>query len=192
MSLTLKLPNQLIAKDTKWVINDLWLTNGVGILAAEPKCGKTWLAWEIAISLASGTKCLGTFDVPKACKVLVFNGEDSEQIQKDRIEALCKSKGLSLDQLTNLNIMQASSLRLDVPSDVADLRSIVDQVRPTLIILDCFVRLHRINENNSAAVAELLGHLRSIQKDYDTSIILVHHSSKGKSKSARGGQKMRA
>lgn len=187
-----KIPSELIevSANDKWLIDGLWLNNGVGILAAEPKCGKTWVAWELAVSVASGTQCLGKFDVSKSGRVLVFNAEDSETIQRERLNAVALGHGLDLNGL-NVHILLADSLRLDIPDDVQKLRSVVASERPVLLILDCFVRLHRINENNSAKVAELLGYLRTIQKDFSCAIVLVHHSKKGTSKTARGGQKMR-
>ena len=173
-----------------WLIDGLWRSQGVGIVAAEPKCGKTWLALDIAVSLASGMPCLGQYAVAEPRKVLFYNGEDSESIQGSRLGEILKAKGID-GELPNLGVITATSLKLNQDADVNELRRIVNAERPALLILDPFVRMHNINENNSAAVADLLSKLRLIQKDFGTAIILVHHAAKGKSKNARGGTKMR-
>ena len=42
----------------KWLIEDLWLAAGVGLLAGAPKLGKTYLAAEIAVAVAAGDQVL--------------------------------------------------------------------------------------------------------------------------------------
>lgn len=59
-----------------------------------------------------------------------------------------------------------------------------------LLVLDPFVRLHRIDENVSAEVAPLLDFLRGLQRRYQTAVLLVHHARKGASH-LRAGQALR-
>lgn len=191
MSITLKSVNELTGLGEEWLIRGIWPSEGVGIIAAEPKSGKTWLALELAVCVASGAACLGEFPVETPSTVLFFNGEDSERIQKDRLANIMRAKGLNYSDLAKLKIIRADSLRLDIVEDLNSLRAIVETNEPKLVILDPFVRLHRINENNSAEVAELLGRLRDIQKDFNTAIILVHHQTKAGGKNTRGGTRMR-
>ena len=64
------------------------------------------------------------------------------------------------------------------------------QVSPRLLILDPFVRLHRIDENSSSEVAMILGNLRLMQRKHGTAILIVHHAKKNGG-SARAGQALR-
>ena len=45
-----------IAKDDRpdWLVEGLWAREGVGVVAGHPKLGKTWLALELALAIASG------------------------------------------------------------------------------------------------------------------------------------------
>ena len=52
----------------KWLVTELWANKAVGFIAGEPKSFKSWLALDMAISVASGTPCLGEFSVPEAGK----------------------------------------------------------------------------------------------------------------------------
>ena len=42
-----------------------------------PKCSKTWLGLDIALSVATGTACLGKYAVPQPGPVLVYLAEDA-------------------------------------------------------------------------------------------------------------------
>jgi AAA domain len=63
-------------------------------------------------------------------------------------------------------------------------------LRPKLLVLDPFVRLHCVDENAAAEVAPLLAYLRHIQRDLHTAVALVHHARKGAAHE-RGGQALR-
>jgi RecA-family ATPase len=66
----------------------------------------------------------------------------------------------------------------------------VDDVSPRLLILDPFVRLHRIDENVSGDVAPLLAFLRELQRRHAIAVAVVHHAKKGAA-AIRAGQALR-
>src|SRR5438477_13161270 len=76
------------AAQTQWLIEGLWAEQAVGILGGEPKCCKSFLALDIALSVASGTACLRQFPVRRPGKVLLFPAEDSLAIVRQRLEGL--------------------------------------------------------------------------------------------------------
>jgi len=43
---------------TQWLVEELWTEQAVGILGGEPKCCKSFLALDVAVSVASGAPCL--------------------------------------------------------------------------------------------------------------------------------------
>jgi hypothetical protein len=63
-------------------------------------------------------------------------------------------------------------------------------LRPLLLVLDPFVRLHRVDENASSEVAPLLAYLRELQRRFALAVVLVHHARKGAG-AVRGGQALR-
>jgi hypothetical protein len=82
------------------------------------------------------------------------------------------------------------SLRLDLEADRAALEETVAKLAPRLLILDPFVRLHRVDENASGEVAPLLAHLRELQRRFQLAVAVVHHAKKG-ADHVRAGQALR-
>ena len=173
----------------RWLIEDLWSLHAVGIVGGEPKCCKSFLALEMAVAVASGTPCLRRFPVPHPGRVLLYCAEDSLHIVRSRLEGICYASGLSL-QAVDLHVITAPSLRLDLAGDQQRLCETLDSLRPTLLVLDPFVRLHRIDENSSGEVAPVLAYLRELQRRFQLSLVLVHHAKKGGSH-LRAGQALR-
>jgi hypothetical protein len=174
----------------RWLIESLWSAEAVGIVGGEPKCCKSFLALDMAVSVASGTACLRRFAVPSPGRVLLYAAEDALHVVRRRLEGICAAARVPLDEL-DLQVITASSLRLDVSDDRESLSQTVAHLRPRLLVLDPFVRLHRsIDENNSGEVAPLLAYLRELQRVHHLAVVLVHHAKKGAAK-ARAGQALR-
>ena len=179
----------LLAPEQRWLIEGLWGAEAVGIVGGEPKCCKSFLALDMAVAVASATPCLRRFPVARAGRVLLFAAEDAPSIVRQRLEGICASGGLRLADL-DLQVITAPSIRLDVETDRDRLEQTVAALRPTLLVLDPFVRLHRVDENVSAEVAPLLDFLRTLQRRYQTAVVLVHHARKGAAH-LRAGQALR-
>jgi len=89
-----------------------------------------------------------------------------------------------------VQVITAPSLRLDLEADRARLEETVARLKPRLLVLDPFVRLHRIDENVSGDVAPLLAFLRELQRRHAIAVVLVHHAKKGAG-AIRAGQALR-
>ena len=176
-------------EEQRWLIEGLWSAEAVGILGGEPKCCKSFLALDMAVSVASGMPCLRRFSTIQRGRVLLFAAEDSPAVVRQRLSGIAAAVGLPLKDL-DIHVILAPVLRLDVELDQRHLEDTVSALRPTLLVLDPFVRLHRIDENVSAEVAPLLDFLRGLQRRYRVAIVLVHHARKGASH-MRAGQALR-
>jgi hypothetical protein len=158
--------------DLNWLIEKLWQAQAVGFLGSPPKHFKTWLAMEMAVSVASGTPCLGSFPVPTPGPVLLYAAEDSAPAVRQRLH-----HRVDLDHLP-LWVITADCLRLDRSDDRERLEATIAHYQPRLLILDPLIRLHQQDENASGPMAALLGFLRSLQRKAGLAIALVHHSRK--------------
>ena len=173
-----------------WLIEELWGAAAVGLIGGHPKCGKTWLGLDLALSVASGTACLGCYPVRQPGPVLVYLAEDSLATVRQRVEAMAKHRGLALSQL-DLHVITAPRLRLDDPGDHDRLLRTVQVLGPRLLLLDPLVRLHQANENDAVEMAQLLCGLRELQKRFQVAVAVVHHIRKNGGAGAQPGQGLR-
>jgi hypothetical protein len=175
-------------EERRWLIDELWADRGVGILGGEPKLGKSWLALDVAVSVASGAPCLRRFAVSRPGPVLLYAAEDALHIVRQRLDAITAAAGVDLVGLP-LHVITAPSVRLDLEQDRERLRATVADLTPRLLVLDPFVRLHRRDENVAGEVAPLLAYLRQLERELGLAVLLVHHARKGGG--ARAGQALR-
>jgi hypothetical protein len=185
---TMKVSAVAAAKPASWLIDELWMSSACGIIGGQPKCCKSWLGLDMAVSVASGTPCLGRFAVAERGPALVFLAEDSIDNVRDRVRAIAKGRGLALADL-DVTLITSPVLRLDSVLDQERLKQTVDEIRPRLLLLDPLVRLHRLDENNAREISGLLGYLRELQRLFGTAVVLAHHASKRSS--TRPGQGLR-
>jgi len=175
--------------EQRWLIEGLWAEQAVGIVGGEPKCCKSFLALDLAVAVASGTDCLRRFRPATSGPVLLFSGEDPLDVVRRRLEGIARAAKIAFAGL-DVHVITAPSLRLDLAADQQRLVDTVEATRPKLLVLDPFVRLHRIDENVAAEVAPVLGYLRGLQRRFHTAVLLVHHARKGAGH-LRAGQALR-
>jgi RecA-family ATPase len=176
-------------EERRWLVEGLWADEAVGIVGGEPKCCKSFLALDIAVAVATGTPCLRRFAVQRPGRVLLYAAEDALHIVRQRLEGICLAAGVTFSEL-DVHVITAPVLRLDLEADRVRLVETIAALEPKLLILDPFVRLHRVDENVSGEVAPLLAYLRELQRRFRTAVILVHHARKGAAR-IRAGQALR-
>jgi len=177
------------SEEHRWLVTGLWSEQAVGIVGGEPKCCKSFLALDLAVAVAAGVPCLRRFTVPRAGRVLLFAAEDALHIVRRRLEGISAAASVALANL-DIQVITAPTLRLDLDADRRNLAETVATLQPRLLILDPFVRLHRIDENASGEVAPLLAYLRELQRRHDVAVLVVHHAKKGGG-GVRAGQALR-
>jgi hypothetical protein len=176
-------------EEQKWLVEGLWTADSVGIIGGEPKCCKSFLALDLAVAVASGTPCLRRFITVQTGRVVLFAAEDALHVVRRRLDGICRAAGVKLLDL-DIQVITAPSVRIDLAQDRDRLEETICELKPRLLILDPFVRLHRIDENIASEVTPLLGYLRDLQRRYSVAIVVVHHARKGAAKT-RGGQALR-
>lgn len=178
-----------LPEERRWLIEGLWGEQAVGIVGGEPKSFKSFTALDMAVSVASATPCLTRFQVASPGRVLLFAAEDSLPMVRQRLEGIARLRRLDFASL-DVCVITEPVVRLDLERDRRALLETVARWRPRLLVLDPFVRLHRIDENAVAEVAPLLAYLRELQRQHEMAVLLVHHARKGASH-VRGGQALR-
>lgn len=172
-----------------WLIENLWLDNAVGLIGGEPKSYKTFAAMSLAVAVASGKPCFGHYVVKRQGPVVLYAAEDSLALVKDRIAGI--STAMEADFATlDLHVVTTPKFRIDSDVDRKKMEALLQSLKPVLLIMDPFVRLHRVDENSSGEVAGLLSWLRDLQRQYSINIVMVHHARK-RAGNERPGQSLR-
>jgi hypothetical protein len=174
----------------RWLVEQLWGDSSVGVIGGAPKCSKTWLGLDLALSVATGTACLGKYAVPQAGPALVYLAEDALPVVRERVEGMARHRGFDLDAV-DIHVITAPTLRLDRDPHRTRLFETAKRLRPRLLLLDPLVRLHGIDENHATEVAGLLAYFRSLQRRLDLSVVLVHHARKNAPGGVAAGQGLR-
>ena len=75
--------------DKSWLIEQLWAEQAVGVVGGEPKSCKSFLALDLAVAVASGSRCLRRFDAKRPGPVLLFAAEDALHVVRQRLQGIC-------------------------------------------------------------------------------------------------------
>jgi hypothetical protein len=174
---------------TKWLVRDLWLDQGVGIIGGEPKSYKSFAAAQLATCVASGKPMFSRYEVAQG-RVLMFNAEDRPTMTRNRVAQMARALDVDFASL-DLHLIDVPALRLDDAEQVERLSRTVAYLRPALLILDPMRDLHGLDENDAQIVSALLAPLRILQRAYACAVLLVHHMAKVTESPRRAGQRLR-
>lgn len=169
----------LLAKpqpEIDWLIKDIWTAGGRGFIAGNPKIGKTWLALEMLMSVATGQKCLGKFDVKQA-PVLLVEEEGSLLGLARRVHGLARARGFKDSELSKFFHITRQFVR--IPEDMTEIFSFAFAEGVKLIVFDSLRRFHSGNENSSEEMQRVLDSFGKLSSMADTAVVLIHHLSKG-------------
>lgn len=158
-----------------WVVENLFLEAGAGILGGAPKSCKSFFALDLCVAIASGTSCAGAFRVLSPGPTVVLCAEDPHAVICERLSALARARGRELDDLP-IEVVVEPVVRL--PEGLERLEATIAAFKPRLLLLDPLIRLHRADENSASEMSVILDGLRRLARSSKTAILLVHHSRK--------------
>ncbi len=161
-----------------WLLTDLVLVGGAAILGGAPKAGKSYLACELAVAVASGTPAADRFAVPTAGPVLLCAAEDPAPVVVHRLAALAAARDRTLASLPLEVIVEAG---VQFPQGLDRLAATIAACMPRLLLLDPLIRFHARDENSAADMAGVLDGLRALARTSGCAILLVHHTRKAPS-----------
>ncbi|MGE4131605.1 MAG: AAA family ATPase, partial [Bdellovibrionales bacterium] len=172
------------------MIDQILIQEGLLLISAEPKTGKSMVSLDLAISIASEKPFFNYYKTNRSGSVLFYNAEDQESVTRERCLSLCRANNIDPDHIDINFISPSSDIMLDSPEGLNRLRQAIQETKPDIVILDCFIRLHQIDENNSKQVASVLQKLKDIRNEFGSAICLVHHNRKSGS-SGRSASRIR-
>lgn len=171
------------ATEVPMLVDGLWPEGAVGFIGAAPKKGKTWLAVEMALSVAAGRRFLDRFWIPRPRPVLYVALEGSRPGLRARIGALARGKGLDPDNAADLEDLhlwyRPRGMNLSDAAWAARLVTQAQDLDAALIIIDVLRRAAEVRESGEGATdfGRLLRNLEPLA-EHGRSIAFCHHFNK--------------
>ena len=161
--------------DPGWAVPKI-IPEGVSLLVGASKIGKSWLALDLAIAVASGGRFLGHIEV-EAGEVLYLALEDTKRRLQNRLKTLLNSKKPAPERMhikTELESKKEKSLD--------DLNGWLSQ-HPAcrLVIIDTLVRIQppsKSQRDTYRVDSEFMAELQEIGAEHGVAIVLLHHTRK--------------
>lgn len=149
---------------------------------APSKTGKSFIAADLAICLATGGKWMG-FDCRKQCKVAYLNFELTRYDFQYRIKQLCEARGidfrLAAKYITPFCFKETSTERLFIVNLFEPLMKILDG-KYDVVILDPLYSIYGdYDENSNSNMAIVMSKLSEIAYKANAMLFFVHHHPKG-------------
>lgn len=155
----------------KWVIKDLIPLNGITIISGAPGSYKTWIALEIARSIASKKSFLDIFSCKYKKNILLVDEENHPSYIQDRFQLLQVQPSLPINLLTQENLCITKESQRKQLLDICEERSI------GLIVFDSLIRISDAEENDAKQMANVFRCIRDFTKK-DITVIVIHHDRK--------------
>lgn len=173
--------------DRDWLVPDLVPMKTVTLLGGDGGTGKSLLALQLAVAVATGKGWLGRS--VKEGAALVLSAEDDDDELHRRQFDIVRAQGDTLASLRRfmfrsmagqdalLALLEQGTGRL-VPSQLyLQLDRAMKAERPVVLILDTTADLFPGNENDRAQVRQFIGLLRALAIRHNCAVILLAHPS---------------
>lgn len=154
----------------RWIAENLLVYQGLHYIAAASGHGKSWLGIDLAIACAGGRPWCN-FIPTEAVNVLYINEEILLEKFWQRFYKMHDT------DLPNLHIIQKKMTKIDKDAHVKRLVNYIKEHSIQLVIIDTFVRIHSMDENDNSAVAKLYDRFQELI-DAGAAVVILHHNKK--------------
>lgn len=177
----------------EYIIGELIETDTLGLMFGDPGCGKSFLAVDIALSVATGTPFHGRDT--KQGAVFFIAGEGHNGLAR-RFAAWSQARGVSLAGVPLFKSERAAQFL-----DAESAKAVADAVEglaaqhgsPALVIIDTLARNFGAgDENNTKDMSEFVVAVDDLKARFPgCSVLIVHHSGHAAKERARGAMALK-
>lgn len=149
------------------------------MFCSPPKTGKTFIALDMCLSIASGLPFLEEFPVAQG-PVIIYSPEGPRQELQRRMINICERREIDFYRQEIINIDTPVSLEDDI--DQQDISRAIHEVKPNFVLFDPLSHCFGGDENGANEIKSVSRWLTVLAQMTDAGIMVCHHSTKAKKK----------
>lgn len=171
----------------KWLVKDLLTSSGFSVMYGQPGCGKTFLALDLALCVATGRDFHGMATTQG--NVLYIVGEGIGGISK-RVAVWTVHNEVSEDDVPIWVLPTA--VNFSKPDEVEMLLATIDELERkhgkfSLVVVDTVARsMLGADENSATDMGKFVKSCDAVKEHCGCALLAIHHSGKDSSKGMRG------
>lgn len=174
-----------------WLLPDLLPDDSTVMLYGPSGSYKSFLALDIALTLASGIAGFGACERP-ACDVVYVSGEGSRSIARKRRPAWRAARGveggIKFHLVPDMPWIADPTMMAEMIREIQALK-----VCPRLIVLDTLARaMTGMDESFAKDAGATIAAVEFLKRTFGCSVMVVHHTGKDESRGARGSSALLA
>jgi len=166
------------AKQTDWIVQGCIQRGGNGMIVAPPGAGKSYIMFDLAISLATQSPFLG-IEVPHRLKVAVMSREDHPDLTRWRLQHIWSGKrGVKYADLDHLYLNTREDLPqfyLDDDSYLIPVMENLEEFQPDIVFFDVLKVMHGSEENDNTAMHKVMSQVTNLTTKLKCAACIVHH-----------------
>ena len=173
----------------KFLVDSLFTEHGFSVMYGPPGCGKTFLALDIALCVATGQE-FHEMEVKQGA-VLYIAGEGVGGLGK-RVKAWIDKRGVGVNEKELPFYVLPTAVDFTNPADVEKLSATIHLLEEraggfSLIVVDTVARaLLGADENSATDIGKFVKTCDTLKQRYHAALIGIHHSGKDGSRGMRG------
>lgn len=169
----------------EWLIRHILTLGQPTIIGGPRKALKTTTCVDLAISIATATRFLGEFDVPRPRRVLFLSGESGDATIQETARRVCKARDLDFDDLEGRIFWGFKLPQLSDQGDMDELASYIRDHEIEVVIVDplylCLLSGNsKLDPANLFDVGPLLARITATCLEAGATPLLVHHLRKNR------------
>jgi hypothetical protein len=159
--------------DPVWTVEGMLLERSLAMLYGAPKSYKTFLAFDLALCIATGRPFHGVPVVRGRVTYTAAEGHAAET--RDRVLAWCRENSVKHSELAGWFDLVISGVRLDKPDSVKEFIK-ADPSPRAVTFFDTLNRNMEGHESDTKDMTAVVAGCDKVRRDLKTAVIVVHHT----------------